>query len=483
MIFLEKINQQINSIEFENVQNNLSILHNLIEKQKKRDEINDYNKSIIQKRILDINESYFKELYRKYTGNEDEIKYNIKILIPDEIKMNLKKLDKIILIKEEDFGNIINYKLINQYINSSSPEEKNEIFSKNRNKFVKICKKIIGKEELYEEKMMNINMPLIKYFFQCKVDLNKQKFFILDKEKFKIIYPEAKDINTYYFKYNGKSYIFLEDETIIEIIRDNNYFQSGLWKLEEYNISELEILKYIKSEININKKSFDIIYNNEIKNNNQSSNLVYNNEINNNNQPLNLYNNEIKNNNQPLNLIYNNEINNKESIYNEIKNFYIIDSNYIIKRLYFLEKKNNYFSEINIKPQFENINLENKLYNYPINFENLEENKYKTILKFLSKKNNHFQNIPIVEIFYFKLSNTSQRIGIMNKVNNNYIVYIYSINNYIIYEDKYLFKFALYFKDKKCMEEEIKLLKFEGTEIYKDNYLKRQKDAEKKMKN
>ena len=179
--------------------------------------------------------------------------------------MNLKKLDKIILIKEEDFGNIINYKLINQYINSSSPEEKNEIFSKNRNKFVKICKKIIGKEELYEEKMMNINMPLIKYFFQCKVDLNKQKFFILDKEKFKIIYPEAKDINTYYFKYNGKSYIFLEDETIIEIIRDNNYFQSGLCKLEEYNISELEILKYIKSEININKKSFDIIYNNEIK--------------------------------------------------------------------------------------------------------------------------------------------------------------------------------------------------------------------------
>ena len=33
------------------------------------------------------------------------------------------------------------------------------------------------------------------------------------------------------------------------------------------------------------------------------------------------------------------------------------------------------------------------------------------------------------------------------------------------------------------MEEEIKLLKFEGTEIYKDNYLKRQKEAEKKMKN
>ena len=349
------------------------------EERKKKEEAEKLKKI---KKIMVKFEPYLKELYGKIIINEDEKKYNIDLLISDEINKKIKNLDKIILINEEN-SKILFYDLINKYINVSL-NEKNILFDDNILDFIKIFNILIQ-----EEKISDIS--LINSFNEWGNNYIDRKFFILNKEKFKDIYPEAENIEIYYFKYNNKSYVyFKKDQVIVEINKDNDYNQNGLFKLNKYEITELELLKYINLKIANNKKL-------------------------------------LKNPNFKIN--------------NYINECYIINSNYILS--YFNCLKNKYVYR-NLE-DFEPFNIKSFNGEYPINFEILEKNKFQKVIDTLITNFNYnnilARNVLFVnEVNSIDYENEKKYFGIEDK--KKLIIYFYSFNN-----DKYLFEFSLDYND------------------------------------
>ena len=375
----------------------------------------DNNKLIIEKRDRDVI-LYLKDIYQNFMNNNDEKDYDIKILTQDEIinKMQDNKLDKIILMNEntsKEFKKIMKYDLIYQYLDSNL-DKQNEYFNNNKKDFIQIY------NILRQQK--GINIPLINSFNECRKDiLDKNKFFILYLEKITDIFPKEKDINTYYFKYHYESYIFFgKEKKIVQIIKDNNYKQNGLYILKEYEINEKELLKFIIFEINKNK-------------------------INN------------------FNL-------------NDIKQCYIINNNYIM--MLFLEKEDikKVSAEI-IEPlkgmiYYKYNNKKEYKYEYPTNFEIMEKEKYEKIFDFLTKKNKNINIKIIYEILYVNWENKTKNnqngynyIGLMNKNIFKDIIFFYLVN-----DDKYSFRFLLHFLNENYMNEEINNIKYKGIGKYLD---------------
>ena len=363
------------------------------EKRKKKEEEEKLNK--IKKTMVKL-EPYLKELYGKILNNKHEKIYNIDILLPDEIDKKINELDKIILVNEENsdkIKKILCYKLVNQYINKSL-NEKNILFDTRQVDFVKIYNILIQEEPILEK------ISLINSYNECQNNLNN-KFFILNKERFKDIYPEAENIEIYYFKYNNKSYIYFKNDQIItEINKDDNYNKNGLCLLNKYEITELELLKYIKLEITKNKKALNIF-------------------------------------NMKLN--------------NEIKECYIINSNYLLSSLQFFENKYVYDNLEKIQP-FNIINLND---NYPINFELLEKSKFEKVIDTLKTKNINFNNILVSNVLFVnednnKDGNQKKYFGIINTGRASVIINFYSFDN-----DEYSFEFLVNYNNCENFNNEI----------------------------
>ena len=414
------------------IQNLIDELKNMIKMQKKSKILegqltriknimeNQENKKVNKiKKIFVKFEPYLKELYGKIMNNKDEKLYNINILVPDEINRKINNLDKIILINEENSNKIkkiLFYDLINIYLNSS-PDEKNKILNNNILDFNKLYN-ILVEEDIISEKI-----SLIYSFSECQYNINNT-FFILNRERFKDIYPEAANIDIYYFKYNNRSYVYFQkDQVIAEINKDDNYNQNGLCKLNKYEITELELLKYIKLGINKNK---------------------------------NIFNTELS-----------------DFFENNIKEFYIINSNYIINSLKSLENKyaeNNLEEKNEIEPFKRSISFNNFEFDYPIIFEIFEKQNFENAINTLKTKNISFNKILISTILFvnednknIKNKNQKKYIGIFGEVQFNTIIYFYSFNN-----DKYSFEFLIKYNKKYIDHEIIKIID-NGILIYLSN--------------
>ncbi len=130
------------------------------------------------------------------------------VLIPQEInkKKDSQGLKKVILIDENSFKkfkSIINYDLINKYLNSNE-EEKNKLLEQKKEIFSGLCDQIIENPDYDISKEFSI----IKNYKECeKKILNQKKIFIIYKEKFQYIYQQSKEISIYYFINNNNQYM------------------------------------------------------------------------------------------------------------------------------------------------------------------------------------------------------------------------------------------------------------------------------------
>ena len=210
------------------------------------------------KRRINIIVPFMKEFYKNVINNEkNDLK--IKLLIPDEIINIMKnvKLTKIVLISEQS-SKILNYNLINNYINSSE-EIKNEFLNNNKQELIQIYKTLNDIKPAYFE--------LINDYNECNQYIKEnRKIFILYKERFQDIYHVPNNINIYYFVNNGKSYIYFEEEKIIvQIIKDNDSENKDLYLLKNYIIDKYDLLNSFNLEVE-KYKDLNNIIDNEIYN-------------------------------------------------------------------------------------------------------------------------------------------------------------------------------------------------------------------------
>ena len=165
-------------------------------------------------------------------------------------------------------------------------------------------------------------------------------------------------------------------------------------------------------------------------------------------------------------ILFNKDINNIY-IYNEIKEYYLIDKNWIRikmnegnKNITYSMNNKQYFLILNEKPEIKTTNLD--YLKYPINFDFIDKEFYESIINNLGSKDNkiNIENFLISKMFFVNWENNIPE-GQLKSFNNK--IYIGLIDNkypviyfYLINEKGYSFEFLLQFNDEKIMYEEIK---------------------------
>ena len=205
-------------------------------KIKKYKEYKEYNIDVLKHKKQKIEEFYV-GLYNNVIGNKELDDLNINVIISKEILKyeNNISLIQIILMDEESskkFQTFINYKKINEFINSGD-KTKEYLIEKNHKEFNKIYNIIDGN---------NIELPneikLIDEYKDCKkiMNLNKKvQLMAFDKFLFKKIFNKGKNIFIYYFTNKNNYFIFFpKDKKIFKLKYPKNANWDNLFYLEEY---------------------------------------------------------------------------------------------------------------------------------------------------------------------------------------------------------------------------------------------------------
>ena len=407
----EKFNYTPNNIEtsssISNIDNNIDYSNNSL--------VN-FDKLKIKMNIV---EPYLKEIYKQFTINKEMKNLEINLLNPIEIIKKLKspEIHKILLINEElshEFKSLIKYDLINKYINAED-KEKNKILKNYFTEFNDINKLIKKKRNIQKE------FSLIKSYEDCKNDIdNNKKFFILYNNKFQDIYPKAREVSIYYFNYNNEPYVFFEkDSKIFKLIQDRN-INNNLYILKS---DKLNLLKFIKSEM---EKNMEI-----------------------------------------------NESNKENYINRNIQEYYLINNKWITIRIDKEERQLKQSSRFhkNIKESISpNLMKNNGYLKYPVDFVIIDKEKNKNIIKDLMNDEND-NNVFISKLFFVNCQNYIPEtyktiflnkiyIGLMDLENNNIIYF------YLISEKKFKIEFAIQFYEDKIRNEEIEYIRKKGIGKY-----------------
>ena len=350
-------------------------------------------------------EPFFNLLFMIITNNKEGKNIEINKLIEGEIlkKINNNDLPQIILIKENT-SNFLNLDLIYKYINSNE-EKKNELLKENQEEFKNINKKLKNTESDYQE------LSIIQNYNDVKNNMNN-KYYVLNKNLFKDIFKNIKDVYIYYFISNDKKFIFFEkEEKILQLTTDSDFDKNGLYILNNYDMEIKECLDIINSQILFNKD---------------------------------------------INNIY---------IYNEIKEYYLMNKNWI--RIKMNEGKKNIRISMNNKHNYQTVNEKPEIktdldyLEYPINFEFIDKEYYESIINNLGRKDNkiNIENFLTSKMFFVNWQNNipEEQLKSFNKIyiglidNEHPVIYFYLINN-----KEYSYEFLLQFYEEKIMYEEIK---------------------------
>ena len=392
-----KIIQKIEEISIihdksDNNGNNISLNYNESNLNKEEDNFkNDtINESVecnfkTLRRKINIIEPFLNELFKEITKDKKSI---INILIPQEIIEKKDTLKQIILMEEnsfQKFKSILNYDLINQYLNSNEKEKK-ELLEQKMDIFSDLYKIIENPD--YD---ISTKFPIIKDY--NKSILNN-KYFILYKNKFQYLYQQSEKISIFYYINNNNEYIFFENKQ--KILRLNKMKDKYLYIVENFEYDQLNILKQFKLQIDSNK--------------------------------------DIKN----LDL-------NKSGQKCNIKEYYLIDNKWVDIKIFNYEMEKMQKTKninTNIKPTSKTVL---KKYNYPTNFIFLEKNKYENIIcEFAKKTDININNFIVYKIFFVHWQNNIPKkkqidkvyLGILDK--NYRIIYFYLID-----KDDYTFDFLI----------------------------------------
>ena len=359
-------------------------------------------------------EEFFEDLYKNVIENKELDDLNINVIISEEIIKyeNNINLIQIILIDEESskkFQNFINYKKLNEFINSDD-KKKDYLIENNHKEFNKIYNIIDGN---------NIELPneikLIDEYKDCKKIMNiNKKFQLFEKILFKKKFNKGKNIFIYYFTNKINSFIFFpKDKKIFKLKYQKDITWDNLFYLEEYIENKKDIvLSYVKEIYSATQNNTNI-----------------------------------------------------KIVSNQIKDYYLISKNWLDSKLQeYSERENN--NEIinlnennseNIMPNLIKMGISN--ISYPIDFYFIEKEEYSLeILELLNILK--FEALPEYKIFFvyddnIKNKNKNIYAGLINnkdiKENKSFFIYLY-----LLKYNKFEIEFIINYNDKERMNKEIK---------------------------